>query len=223
MDEVAARSALEAVGLIPTRIEPILGGWASWTFELDGELIVRFPRNDDTREAMHREMRLLPELAAHVSFRVPVPLHTTDDWFVYEKIPGREFEVGDDLDGALAMIGELHTFPVARAQVLLQRPSWGWYLHDQWPILEEAVLPTLDGGGQPVGIIDFEDAIVGDPEIDLVPLHAELGLPLTERMWFYRWVGSLHAIHYYVLENQPMEVAGAAAELRRRLDSRPEQ
>ena len=255
MDSEAARRWLDEQGLSFSLVEPIVGGWASWTFELDGELIVRFPRNADIVEAMHREMRLLPALASHVSFRVPVPTHATDDWFVYEKIPGRAFEMGDDEAGARAMIDELHTFPVDAARQLLQRPTWTEQFAWQWELFSEVALPTLppelvdrvtesyvlpdcpetfvhndlglehvivDTAGSPVGIIDFEDATVGDPEVDLVPLHATLGLPLTERMWFYRWVGALHAIVHHVWEDEPHEVAAATAELRRRLDSRPE-
>jgi len=224
-------------------------------FELDGELIVRFPRHDIIVEAMHREMRLLPMLARHVSFRVPVPLHATADWFVYEKIPGRPLEAGDDIDAARAMIDELHTFPVDVARDLLQRSTWPELFEWQWEQFTERALPHLppdlvaevtaryvlppspltfvhndlgfehvlvDDGGAPVGIIDFEDAIVGDPEVDLVPLHADLGLPLTERMCFYRWVGSLHAVVYYADED-PSEIPAVVAELRRRLDLRPGQ
>lgn len=255
MDVAAARRALATAGFSATRIEPILGGWASWTFELDGELIVRFPRTDEVVEAMHREMRLLPALAEWVSFRVPMPLYVTDDWFVYEKIPGREFEKGDDAVGVLAMIDELHSFPVDQATALLQRSSWKQQFDEHWRVFSEVALPVLppdlvervteayvlpsspevfvhddlglehlivDDAGLPVGIIDFEDAIVGDPEVDLVPISAELGLPFTERMWFYRWVGSLHAIVYYVQEDEPEEIPEAITELRRRLDSEPE-
>jgi aminoglycoside phosphotransferase (APT) family kinase protein len=225
-------------------------------FELDGELIVRLPRHDSIVEAMHREMRLLPVLATHVSFRVPVPLHTTDDWFVYEKIPGRPLQAGDDIDAARAMIHELHTFPVDVARDLLQRQTWTELFAWQWEEFTARALPHLppalveevtaryvlppcadltfvhndlglehvlvDDGGAPVGIIDFEDAIVGDPEVDLLPLHAALGLPLTERMCFYRWVGSMHAVVYFA-EEDPSRIPAVIEELRRRLDLRPGQ
>ena len=204
---------------------------------------------------MQREMRLLPVLAAHMPFRVPVPLHTTDDWFVYEKIPGRPLGAGDDFDGARAMIEQLHTFPVDIARDLLQRQTWSELFAWQWELFTERALPHLpadlveevtsryvlppspetfvhndlglehvlvDEDGAPVGIIDFEDATIGDPEIDLVPLHAELGLPFTERMCFYRWVGSLHALVYYADED-PSEIPAVIDELRRRLDLRPGQ
>jgi aminoglycoside phosphotransferase (APT) family kinase protein len=250
------RRALREVGLAPSRIEPVAEpGWASEVFELDRELIVRFPRHDIIVAAMHREMRLLPVLSSHVSFRVPLPLHATDDWFVYEKIPGRPLEVGDDVDAARGMIEELHTFPVDVARSLLQRQTWTELFEWQWEQFTERALPHLppdlveevtaryvlppspeafvhndlgfehilvDDDGSPVGIIDFEDSTVGDPEVDFVPFHAELGLPLTERMCFYRWVGSMHAVVYFA-EEDPDEIPAVIEQLRRRLDLRPGQ
>ena len=252
------RRALDAKGVTFARVEPVAEqGWASWTFELDGTHIVRFARNGEIVEAMHREMRLLPALAAHVSFRVPEPVHTTADWFVYEKIPGRPFRHGDDVDAALAMIDELHTFPADVAASLLQRPSRTESFAATRSVFERDVLSRLDDAlrarvqdlldapplerevfihddlglehllvdddGSPVGIIDFEDATLGDPAVDLVPLWAALGRPLTERMWFYRCRGSLHALVHHVWEGEHDEIPLVIAELRRRLDSRPGQ
>jgi aminoglycoside 2''-phosphotransferase len=256
VDVDTARDELAKVDLSPARIEPILGGWASWTFELDGELVVRFPRDADIVEAMHREMRLLPALAEHVSFRVPVPLYVTEDWFVYEKIPGRGLMPGDDVDAALAMIDELHTFPIDEAARLLGRPAREQHFAEEWSIFSAEALvhlddelrsrvavlrePTeverltlihndlgpehviVDDAGRPVGIIDFEDAIVGDPDVDRMPLHVVVGRPLTEQMWRSHCRGTLHAIVHHVREGEHHEVPQAVAELRRRLDSRPE-
>jgi aminoglycoside phosphotransferase (APT) family kinase protein len=93
------------------------------------------------------------------------------------------------------------------------------FIHDD--LGAEHVL--VDDAGRPVGIIDFEDATVGDPEVDRLPVHAVAGQPLTERMWFYRCRGTLHALVHYVREGLDHEIPGALAELRRRLDSRPGQ
>ena len=258
MDADDARRALADRGLTYGRVEPVADqGWASWTFELDGRFIVRFPRNAEVVEGMHREMRLLPALAAHVSFRVPEPVHTTDDWFVYEKIPGRPFRRGDDLDAALAMIDELHSFPVEEARRLLRRPdriesfaqTKAMFEAEVFPLLPADLLervrplcepPPVDtetfihddlgaehvlvgDGGRPVGIIDFEDAAVGDPEVDRMPVHVVAGRPLTERMWLYRCRSVLHHLVHDVREGDLDEIPGAIAELRRRLDSRPGQ
>ena len=218
MDVDAARRELADGGLTFARVEPVAEqGWASWTFELDGTHIVRFPRNAEIVEAMHREMRLLPALAAHVSFRVPQPIHTADDWFVYEKIPGRPIAPGDDVDAALTMIDELHSFPVEEARRLLRRPdrivsfaaTRAMFEAEALPLLDDELVERVqvlldppeierevfvhddlgrehvlvDDDGRPVGIIDFEDATVGDPEVDRMPMYVLAGRSLTPRMW----------------------------------------
>jgi aminoglycoside 2''-phosphotransferase len=97
----------------------------------------------------------------------------------------------------------------------------------------EHVLLDLDG--RPVGLIDFEDAALGDPATDLVALLAclgrhtlthllagrDLGERLDERLHFYRWMGSVHAIVYGVREEQPDALADGRRELPRRLAARP--
>jgi aminoglycoside 2''-phosphotransferase len=251
-----ARRALGAVGLTAfDRIESIEGGWASWTFDLDGTHIVRFPRTEAIAAAHAREQRLLPALARHVSFRVPVPLHP--DVFVYEKIPGRAFRRGDDAAGARAMIAELHSFPVEEARRLIGRPpieeeyalEWAMFSADALPHLDADLVEAVtfvktapvqereclihndlgmvhvivDEDGAPVGIIDFEDVTIGDPEVDLMPLHVAVGLPLTERMWRYHCRSVLHDIAYFHREGRGEEIPALVAELRRRLVLRPGQ
>jgi aminoglycoside phosphotransferase (APT) family kinase protein len=83
----------------------------------------------------------------------------------------------------------------------------------------------------PAGIIDFEDAWLGDPATDLTPLVACLGRPalpalmagrdlgerVEDRMHFYRWMGSIHAIIYGVRAHVEAERVAGIRELRRRL------
>jgi aminoglycoside phosphotransferase (APT) family kinase protein len=85
--------------------------------------------------------------------------------------------------------------------------------------------------GEPAGILDFEDACLGDPATDLAPLAACLGpeaIPaltggrdvgdqLGERISFYRWMGSIHAIIYGVREQVDHEREAGIRALRRRL------
>jgi aminoglycoside 2''-phosphotransferase len=89
---------------------------------------------------------------------------------------------------------------------------------------------------QPVAMIDFEEAWVGDPAIDFVPLWAqagyevrsillegrELGERLEERLWFYRWMGSVHAIVYGVTAPDDNERRAGLDELPRRLERKPQ-
>lgn len=84
---------------------------------------------------------------------------------------------------------------------------------------------------EPVGIIDFKSATIGDPAVDFVPLRAllgpgamtealqgrDLGPRLDRRLWFYRWMGSVHAIIYGITEGLEEERSGGIAVLRRRI------
>lgn len=279
-DEV--RQALRDTGLDAREVNPIGDGWANWTFLIDGTLIVRFPRSSEIADATRRELRLLPELARHLSFAVPNP-KIVGEWagqpfFAYERIGGRPLGPEDrSIATALGlMLDELHSFPVIRAAELLGTPppavAWSEHLQELWPVVEQIALPQLDqltsdmvkssysrmvehppdfptclihndlgpqhlligGTGQPVGLIDFEDAWLGDPATDLSPLVAclgwsvlpelvagrDLGQRLDERIRFYRWMGSIHAIIYGVREHVESERIGGIQELRRRLEVR---
>lgn len=286
MNEEEVRSALRRVDVDPQVVTPILGGWANWTFELDGSSIVRFPRNDSVALATHRELLLLPELAAHASaFEAPQPSHVATwhdrPFFVYPRISGRALDVIErpiEHGGTIgAALRDLHAFPVDRAAELLRLGSpdgvWRGRYEDLWDVVSAIALPEMDRqladdvrrhysrlvdappvfppclvhndlGPEhvlirrddrvpPVALLDFEDATVGDPAVDLTPLVAFLGraaLPelvgdrdlgdrLSERLWFYRWMGSVHAVIYGVTADVEEERVGGLAELRRRLDS----
>jgi hypothetical protein len=49
----------------------------------------------------------------------------------------------------------------------------------------------------------------------------DLGDHLDERMWFYRWMGSVHAIIYGITERTENERRSGLAEPHRRLDAHP--
>ena len=67
------------------RIQPITGGWSSWTFEVEHESpgepveysevetgwIFRFPRNSVVAENLQKEQAVLPVIASQVNFAVP--------------------------------------------------------------------------------------------------------------------------------------------------------
>ena len=284
MDESEVRLALATVDLRPPRVEPILGGWSSWTFDLDGTHVVRFPRHDDIAAATRRELALLPELARHVSFAVPEPTQVGTwaghPFFAYRRISGRGLRAGDASPALFAQLrralAELHSFPVDRAVHLLGvgPPEQAWRAHYERlvPIVEQHALPVLDialadrvrrelaafvewadevptslvhndlglehwliddASGEVTGIIDFEDATVGDPAVDLVPLRAafgreaatvivgdrDLGERLDERLRVYRWIGSIHAIVYGVTQDVEAEIISGRRELARRIDA----
>lgn len=88
-----------------------------------------------------------------------------------------------------------------------------------------------DVAGEIAGIIDFEDASIGDPIIDLLPLANEFGVeslvdlaagrdlgsqaPL--RFWFYRWMSGIHNMIYGVTEGSDAERSSGIAEVTTRI------
>ena len=93
MDSQDAVSALSSVGITPVPVEPILGGWAYWTFDVGSRFIARFPRNDEIAEAAVRQIAILPALSNEVSYLVPIPsrigVWLDRPFMVYSRIPGR--------------------------------------------------------------------------------------------------------------------------------------
>jgi aminoglycoside 2''-phosphotransferase len=286
MDEGTALDVLREHHLPASSVREILGGWAFWTFDVDGEWIARFPRTGQTAAAAERELALLPQLATTLTFRVPQPT-LSGRWndrafFVYRRIPGRGLAPADAtlkvVHVIARMLAELHAFPVDHAAQLLDAgpadTAWWRNLESLWPAIERDALPVMpsdlagavtrefdrfvnarlefptclvhndlglehvlydETAGAPVGIIDFESAWIGDPVVDFVPLRYALGSDVTEqlaqgrdlggevarRMWFYRWMGSVHAIIYGVHEGVAEERDGGIEELRGRIVAAP--
>lgn len=116
-DEVTDALAA-AMGEPPRSVRPIHGGWASFTFEVDGRFIARFPRNAEIARCTQAELALLPQLAGRVQFAVPeVRWQGSRDgfpFFVYEAIPGHPLTAADVharpalLDELAEMLRQLH-------------------------------------------------------------------------------------------------------------------
>jgi aminoglycoside phosphotransferase (APT) family kinase protein len=282
VEEPEVRTALHRVGLDPVSIRAIPGGWANFTYDVDHEFIVRFPRTDAVAIATQHELQLLPDLAPRLSFAIPVPTHVSTwrdrPFFAYRRIDG--VAVGpDDIPDCLAatmasILRELHAYPVERAAKLLNlgaaERAWEHRYEDLWSRISEIALPEMEldlaetvkrryaamlddppdfpvtfvhndlglehvlvgeRSREPVALIDFEDATVGDPAVDFVPLVAAIGrhaLPeltadrdlgerLQDRLHFYRWMGSIHAIIYGITAGREYERAAGLTELRRRI------
>ena len=276
------RAALARVGLEPTLVREIPGGWANFTFDLDGEHIVRFPRTDAVALATQCELQILPELQSALSYAVPCPSHIGHwhdrPFFAYRRIEGRPATPADVDDSftkqAAEALKELHAFPADRAARLLHLGppgrAWSTRYEDLWKTIEDIALPEMEPDladlvtrrfasiverppefptcfvhndlglehyildeqlKELVAIIDFEDATVGDPAVDLVPLVAVTGhdaLPvltagrdfgerLPDRLGFYRWLGSVHAIIYGVSTGNDDERLDGLTQLRRRI------
>ena len=130
VDNTEAIAAIRTCTLLDVRdVKRIPGGWGSWTFDVDGQWIFRFPRTESASAAGARELRFLPELAGHVDFDVPTP-RWSGTWnarpfFGYPRIVGHPLEVVDvDKNPGVAvrlvsMVHQIHTFDRMRAIDLL--------------------------------------------------------------------------------------------------------
>lgn len=283
MDEADVRAALAAVlGAAPGRVDPVGDGWDHDTFDVDGELIVRFPRRDDCVGGLEAELRLLPELADRMPVAVPRPsisgVHAGRPFAGYARIAGDEMELEDlARPGVRHEIAEalhaLHTFPADLARELLgvdgTVDEWLLIYRDIRVRFADEIAPALpsdvvdavhasfeefdrtarfepalvhrDLGIEHVlvdratrsvtGIIDFGDASVGDPAIDLTGLwnadraaaadiarRRRMDTPdVLDRVWFYSWMGSVHAYFYGLEIGDRAIVDDAKIELARRL------
>ena len=78
-------------------LEPVAkGGWDNWTFHLGEEMLVRLPSASEYAQAVEKEHRWLPALAARLPLPIPIPVGKgapspdyPHPWSVYRWIEGR--------------------------------------------------------------------------------------------------------------------------------------
>jgi len=86
-------------GLAIATFEPLGGGWDCWTYVVNGDLVVQFPRLPGAVDTLRMQLRLLPELAREVSAPIPHPLPTSEDdplCLAYRYLEGRPMAEGGD-------------------------------------------------------------------------------------------------------------------------------
>jgi aminoglycoside phosphotransferase (APT) family kinase protein len=170
------RAAARTVG-------PILGGWASWTFELDGTWILQVARKAEVAAGHQRQAQLLPELARAMSVAVPEPVEFGTwhgcTYLAYRKIPGRPLTPQDNWRDLAKVLQELHEFPLDRAAAALGVPAtnqiWRSKYADLWSDVRTRVLPTLDHDLRVAVDVRFTEFL--DSAWDFPPtlVHADLG------------------------------------------------
>ena len=186
MEVAEAREALATIGLSPRRIEPVLGGWANFTFELDGCWMVRFPSNEGVAESTARELRLLPALGRFVDFVVPSPA-ATGAWrgwpfFTYRKLIGRPLSAADGSPAVRARLADilrqLHSFPLGRATELLgvddARAVWRRRYEELWPMVESTALPELPAGLAEQVTAAYQEFVTTEFDFDPCLVHNDL-------------------------------------------------
>jgi len=135
LDEVRCRQALSEAfpGLDLRSVRYFNAGWDCELWEINNDLLFRFPLRQECAGPLSVEARLLPELALHVSLAMPAPLYYSDGvaafplpFFAYRKLPGVGMHLAELTSGQLAnvaqqlanFLSELHTFPAERAAAL---------------------------------------------------------------------------------------------------------
>lgn len=100
-------------------------GWSTYTFDVNGQYIFRFPRFEVVKNDHLKEMRLLPSLSKHMSIQVPnfEFIDREVPYVGYKKIQGVPIVECDLSSDKLAkhlasVLLELHSFPVEKALVL---------------------------------------------------------------------------------------------------------
>lgn len=262
-------------------------GWDYELWEVNGELLFRFPKRAECAMPLMREARLLSELADALTTPVPRPEHIYEGdaesgmpFFAYRKLAGVPLSIIDEAHraGFAQQIGhflsELHRFPVKRAIAAgipaLTAESWREKYRAFRDEVRDALLPLLTPGEQATvetfwrsfldddrhfqfrpalvhgdlglehilvdpdtatltGVIDFADAMIGDPAIDFVVVHAAFGeaplagydLPADEtlltRARAYLQIGPFHEVLYGQQTRQPRFVESGLEGIRRRI------
>ncbi len=260
-------------------------GWDYELWEVNDDLLFRFPQRAECGPPLRIEARLLAALADRLSVPVPTPEYVTDGcesfplpFFAYRKLPGVPLAEAGPGPEAMRSIGEqagrflaeLHSFPVDRAAELGVRVRAGerWrqrYVRlrervraDVYPLLEDDetkrieafwedflgreeyvrfrpalihsdlddahVLVDAERGGI-TGVIDFGDALVGDPALDFAGFEGSFRdailqsyeLPLDEtfgeRPDLYRRISPFHAVLF------GLDIAGDEGLVRRGIDA----
>lgn len=265
----------------------LYGGWSSEVFEVNDELIFRFPKSTDTENRLQKEINLLPELAEALSVQIPhfdsIGRHRSKLFVGYRKISGLPVarvlpdHSYDDLSEQLAkVITEIHSFSADRAaklrvlrinwqseysefyqrtrknalplmgKTLQERAvsTWEAFLNDPRNFQFEPVFIHRDLSGEAhilcdpdkmeiTGIIDWEDAAIGDPAIDFTGIYWDCGEEFAkqvvakyarkvdetfwERMVFYYKIGPFYQIEYGQLTDDHVHIKKGLNELSRTL------
>jgi aminoglycoside 2''-phosphotransferase len=187
-------------------------GWDSTVWEVNGELVFRFPKRPEVQRTLATEIRLLPELAQRVPLPIPRfeyvwrgdPPHSA--WFVgYRKLDGiclssADLQTADPARLArqlAAFLSELHRFPVDRATQLsvpCYSPSeWHEEYQGFYNRVRQQVLPLLTATRQAAITGYWESYLEDDANFRFAPalIHRDLGY---EHILFDPGTGALTGI-----------------------------
>jgi aminoglycoside phosphotransferase (APT) family kinase protein len=111
LDEDRCRRTIDEAfpGLEVRSARYFAAGWDYERWEVNDELLFRFPMREECADRLPVEARLLKELASHVSVPVPMPEYCTDGvphpFFAYRKLPGVALSEAGLTENALTKVG----------------------------------------------------------------------------------------------------------------------
>ncbi len=183
----------DALGQFPTlraaSIVPILGGWANWTFEVDGCWILRFPRTETVAGSTARELAVLPILESVMTVAIPSP-RWIGEWngrpfFGYRKILGWPLSAEDPARNAglasqlARTIGELHSVDLDRVRTRLgidgSKAEWTGRYEELRRQSASAVFPLLSTKEQEHLKVVFDRFLARGFDFEPVLVHRDLG------------------------------------------------
>ena len=172
-------------------------GWDYELWEVNDDLLFRFPLRPEAAEPLRKEARLLGELAATLSVPVPQPEYVSDGcaafplpFFGYRKLNGLPLDQAtlsgqqrETLARQLAwFLSELHRFPPTRAAELgvpvYSADGWREHYHDFREEVRRQVLPMLSDEER-AAVEAFWRRFLDDERhfrFRPVLIHADLGL-----------------------------------------------
>jgi aminoglycoside 2''-phosphotransferase len=201
LDEAHCRRAIgEAFpALAITSLRYFAVGWDYELWEVNGDLLFRFPLREECAPPLLVEARLLAALQGHVSIAIPQPLFVSEGcpafpmpFFAYRKLPGVPLDqTALDVAGRRAIarqiggfLSELHSFPIDQAAALGVRVRAGGRWRERYVNLHERArekMGPLLSAGEAQSLEAFWDGFLGRAEhfaftpalihCDLAPEH----------------------------------------------------
>lgn len=166
--------------------EAMPGGWDCFTYDVNGEWVLQFPRLPGSDETLRRQIAVLPELSRELSAPVPVPELVSHDpvCMGYRRIDG--IPLSRDTDAVAGILPErlgrflydLHLVPPELVGLRAGAPAaWRERLRVQLADFRERVCPLLEPGERSAALASFESFIGDDRNFRFATgiVHADLG------------------------------------------------
>ena len=167
-----------------TEFRQLMSGWASFTFEVNGQYIFRFPRFEPVKFDLQKEIRLLPSLAKHMTVQIPDFEYVDREvpYVGYKKIDGVPIVDCDLSSDELARqvasaLVEIHSFPPDRAVELdVLKIDWKKDYADFYSKARKIAIPHLDEETIKLATALFDSFLTDKRNFNFLPslIHRDL-------------------------------------------------